>query len=895
MTRLYAALLVVLPRGFRARYGRELIETFELERREPRHRGLSGAARLWVHVVSDLAASAARQHARRLGDVLHRRVAGSPPSLPPANQRTEMDTILQDLRHALRAVRGRPGFTAVAVLSLGLGIGASTLIYGLVDGIVLTPFAFPDPDRLVTIGASFPKLSSDTTYVEALSPAEYADIRQAKAFANVAAFDLGNRNISGGDVPERVFTAFLLDDPFPVLGMPPLLGRGFTREELAPGAAGAVIISHRLWLSRFAADPHILGRVIRISGRARPIVGVMPPGLLLAGTDMWLPWGGDPARVPRNARQFTILARLAPGVTLREANSELALTAARIDQAERARFKEYEGWRLPVTPWAEAMMRDARPAAFVLLGAVAFVLLIACVNLTNLFLARQSTRQRELAVRVALGAGRARIARLLLTESLLVAVAGAALGLLFAYAGLQWAASLVPAQLAQLGVQATFSLRVLACGVGVALAVGLLVGLAPALQASRTDPHESLRAESRVGGGGHRVRRILVVSEVALSVALLLGAGLLLRSFLHLQRVDLGFEPAGVLTMRLTLPGDRYSSGEAITAFFEQLVQRVEAVPGVRAASMASQFPPLGSFSSQIEIEGSADSGTQLPTANTTIVSRRFFETLGIPLRAGQGFGPLREGDAPRVIVNQAFVERFLRGRDPIGARVRPASRDGGAGPWAEVLGVAADTRNTGVAAPTRPEVFIPMEHGRDVWNQLFLLVRADRPGLDLLPAVRQTVASLDPEQPVYAIQTLEEALAVSTFQARAASVLIGIFAAVALVMAAVGVYGVMAYSVSMRRQEIGVRLAIGARRGDVIWMVMRQVLALAAAGLVIGSALVVSAGGLLRNLLHGVSPTDPFTFAAAAALLTAVAALAGWIPARRAGNVDPIEALRYE
>lgn len=909
--RLYRALLVMLPRAFREQYGSDLVSAFADERREPRYAGFRGSVAFWIYALGDLLASAARQRTRQAVHSLRALSGGGTPRLPPYSKRTHMDTLLQDVRYALRNFVRRPGFTAIAVLSLALGIGGNTLIYGLVDGIVLNPFPYPEPDRLVSVGVTFPKVSSDTTYIEALSPAEYADIRGARAFSSIAAFDLGNRNISGGDMPERVFTALLLDDLFPVLGMTPALGRGFTREELQPaasrkgndatvGAANGIpvaIISHRLWQSRFGGDPNILDRAIRIGGGVTSIVGVMPPGLLLVGTDLWVPWGGDPAMVPRNMRQFNVIARLAPGVSRAEADAELGVIAARVDSASRSEFKEYEGWRLTATPWAEALMQDVRPAAFMVLGAVGFVLLIACANLANLFLARSTTRQRELAVRLALGAERWRLARHLLTESLLLALAGAAAGLVLAYFGLRSAGALIPAQLQMMGVQAGLNMRVLLWSLGLAVAAGVLVGILPALQATRTDPHETLKSDGRSGRGraGARLRQVLVVAEIALSVVLLLAAGLLLRSFVNIQRVDPGFDPEGVITMRLTLPQDKYRSGEAITSFFEELTRRVQAVPGVRSAAMASQFPPQGPFSAQIEVEGSPAAGQMLPTANATIASRDLFRTLGIPMQRGRGFtGSERPGTTLQVVVNEAFADRFLKDRDPLAARVRVAGR-GGPAPWAEVIGVAGNARNAGISSPVRPEVFIPMEQGRDAWNQLFLLVRSDTSAASLLPSIRAAVASVDPEQPVYAIQTLEEALASSSFQARASTLLLGIFAGVALVLAAVGIYGVMSYSVTARTQEMGVRLAIGAQRRDVIWLVLGQVLRLSLAGLAIGVGLLLVAGRALAGLLYGVAPSDPLTIVAVTAALGSVSLVAAWVPAWRASRVNPIDALRYE
>ncbi len=438
-----------------------------------------------------------------------------------------MTTLFQDLRFALRQFVRRPGFTAIAVLSLALAIGGNSLIYGMLDGFVFRPFQYPDPDRLVAVGVTFPKLSSETTFVEALSPAEYVDIRSNRSFAHVGSFDLGNRNISGGDVPERVFTALLLDDLFPVLGMTPVLGRGFTREELGPNGPPAAIISHRLWQSRFGGDPGLVNRAIRVNGRATSVVGVMPPGLVLIGTDLWVPWGGDPLQVPRNVRQFNVLARLAPGASLDQANAELDTIARRVEQTEGARFAEYENFRLTAAPLAVALLRDVRPAAFVLLAAVGLVLLIACANLTNLFLARSSTRQRELAVRLALGAARWRLTRLLLTESLLLAIAGGAIGVVIAWAGLQGAEAIIPGQFRSLGLEARINPRVLMWSVALAVASGFLIGLVPALQATHTDPHESLKADTRTGGSraARRLRHALVVGELAAVGAAAPGRG----------------------------------------------------------------------------------------------------------------------------------------------------------------------------------------------------------------------------------------------------------------------------------------------------------------------------------------------------------------------------------
>jgi putative ABC transport system permease protein len=887
--RTYRLLLLLYPRAFRRRYADRMLAAFADERLERRHRGVFGRFRFWAHIARDLLTTAPRLRLRAAMPS-----ARSVPRLPSQEGRSHMDTMLQDVRYALRQFVRRPGVAAVAVLSLAIGIGGNALIYGLVDGYVLRPFPYPDPDRLVGIGVNFPKMSSDITYVEALSPAEYADIRASRTFAQTAAFDLGNRNISGGDVPERVFTALLLDDLFPVIGMRPALGRGFTAAELAPKGPPVAIISHRLWQTRFGGDPMILTRPVRVNGEAVSIVGVMPRGLVLLGADLWVPWGGEPSAVPRNVRLFTILARLAPGATLQQADAELATVARQTEQAAAAAFREYEGWRLTATPWAEALMREVRPAAFLLLGTVAFVLLIACANLANLMLARSTSRRRELAVRLALGAGGGRLVRQLVTESVLVAIAGGAAGLLLAQAGFRAAAGLIPSQLQTMDLQAGVSPRVLLWTFVLSLLAGLVVAVLPAVYATRTDPHDSLKADGRSGGAaaGSRVRSALVVAEIAIAVVLLIGAGLLMRSFAKIHAVDPGFQADGVLTMRLTLPREKYQ-GERVNGFFDRLEERIGAIPGVRSVAAASQFPPMGAFDTQFTLERDAAAGS-VTSAQITVATPRFFQTLGIPLRGGRTFADSDRLDAPRVaVVNQAFADRYLGGGNPVEQRIRIGD-PGRPRPLVTIVGVAADTRNMGRTSPVRPEIYIPVRQ-QTVWNQLFFLVSSDTDSARLLPAVREAVRSIDPEQPIYAVRTLEDVVAESAFQQRAAAVLTSIFGAVALVLAAVGIFGVMSFSVSARTQEMGVRLAIGAQPRDVVWLVLRQVLRLTGVGLAIGVAVLLAAGRMMTGLLFGVAPTDPLTIAAVSLVLAVAALAAAWVPAWRAGKVDPIQALRYE
>jgi putative ABC transport system permease protein len=893
MTRLYRLLVRLYPREFRVRYGDELADVVEQEHRHAPGRS-AASFRVHLFVMRDLLAAAARLRRRQLKGVVIRAFAGGVPRAPDQEKRSAMETAMQDVQYALRQFARRPGFTAVAVLSMALAIGGNTLIFGILDGFVFHPFPYPDPDRLVAVGVTFPKLSSDVTYVEALSPAEYQDIRANRSFSHVAAFDLGNRNIAGGDVPERVFTALLLDDLFPVIGLAPALGRGFTREELRPNGPSVAIISHRLWRTRFGGDPNILARAIRISGQTTTVVGVMPPGLTLIGTDLWLPWGGDPLTVPRNRRQFNVLARLTPGAGLLEANTGLAAIAARTEASERAHFAEYEGWRLTAAPLAAALLQDVRPAAFLVLVAAALVLIIACANLTNLFLARATTRQRELAVRLALGAARWRVARLLVTESLLVAAAGALLGGAIAWVGLRSAEALIPAQMRTLDLQAAMTPRVLWLSLALTVAAGLAVAIAPAVQAARTDPQDSLKSDGRSGAGraGGRVREGLVVLEIALSVLLFLGAGLLIRSFANVQRVDLGFDSRDVLTMRLTLPRDKYP-GEAVNAFFDNLIDRLGELPGVESVSAATQFPPLAPFETQFRPERGAHDSSTLPSALITLATPRHFETLRVPMYAGRSFAPADRLDSPRVaIVNRAFASRFFPGQDPVGQRLAIGSPDRER-PWTAIVGVVADYRNAGATLPVRPEIFLPV-HQQSEWNQLFFLIRAEGAAA-LLPAVRKTVTALDAEQPVYATQTLAEAVADSAFQQRISAVAMGIFAAVALTLAAIGIYGVMSFAVSARTQELGIRMAVGASRQNVIWLVMRQVLGLLVTGTALGLAGLAAVSRTFQGLLVDVAPLDPITIAIVVASLAVIALAAAWSPAARASRVEPMRVLKYE
>jgi putative ABC transport system permease protein len=885
-TRLYRLLLRAYPPWFRERFEDELVSAVLAERGEPRYAGRFGALAFCLRISADLATSAYRVRRRANGGV---RTTSHP-------TRGHMETLGQDLRHAFRQLVRRPGFTAVAVLSLALGIGGNAIIFAFVDGFVLHPFSYPEADRVVTIGSTFPRMSSEERFIEAISVPEFLDVQQARTIESIAAFDLGNRNISGGDRPERVFTALVVTDMFGPFALRPALGRGFRADELAPRGPAVAIISHRLWQSRFGGDRSIVGRSVRVNGAPTTVVGVMPPELLVLGTDLWIPLGADLLSMPRNGRQFTLIGRLAPGATRADADAELATIAAQTAAGHAAEFEEYAGWRLAATPWVEALMRDIRPAMQLLLGAVGLVLLIACANLSNLLLARSTTRQREMAVRLALGSGRAGIARHLLAEVALLAVAGAGVGMLLAQVGLPAVVSLVPAEANALGVSASINGRVLAWAGVFTIGSAALIALLPVYQSTRTGPQDALKTDGRSATAGRPplgLRQALIVSEIALSVVLLVGAGLLVRSFVKLQEVDPGFDTANVLTMRLTLPTEKYR-GASVNEFFQQVIDRLEQTPGVRAASSATQFPPQGVFSTPFRIEGMAAPSDTMPVSLVTAASAKHFDTLGVPLVQGRVFADRDRANAPPVvIVNQAFASRFLPGVTPLGRQVTIGSSDRPSPPM-EIVGVVANTQNRDLRSPPSPELFVPL-HQQTLNNQLFLLVRTDGEAAAMLPAVRSQIASVDPEQPIYAIRTLEDAIAADTFRSRFSMILFGIFAAVALALAAIGIYGVMSYAVSARTQEIAVRLAVGADRRDVMWLVLKHVLRMTAIGVALGVAGVLAAGAAIRRALFEVQPTDPLTIVAVAIVLGSVALVAGWLPAWRASRVNPVSALRYE
>ena len=869
-------------------YGKAMVGDLDEEFHDHalRERTLFGS-RMWyrVQVIKSLGPTLL-QRARRAREDHHTRKTGD----------GTMQAFLHDLRYTLRGVRKSPAFASLVVLTLALGIGANTIIYSVVDGLILNPYPFPDADRLIAVGTEYPRLGTDLTFIEHISPPEYMDVRdQTRALENVVAWGMGNRQVSFGDVSENLFTGFWWGDAFETIHVPAFMGRGMTLEETIRGDRVAVL-SHRIWETRFGADPSMVGSTIIMNGNPYTVVGIMPPRTILYGMDLWIPMGVGPEAIPRERRQWQVMARIRDGFSMEEVNTELEGISRRVEQEYGAEMEEYEGWRMRALTWTEANVRTLRLAAFILMGAVGFVLLLVCSNVASLVLARSAGRRREMAVRAALGAGRGRLVRQLLTESVTLAVLGGALGVGIAYFGTQAVADITSQQPFLAGT-VELSTRVLLFSAIVSVSAGILFGLVPAIQNSGSDIQGTLKTEGAGTTSGVRrlhLQRVFVVVEVALALVLLVGGGLLVNTVINLNSADTGFRPADVVSMRLTLPWEEYD-GPAIGAFFQELEEQIAAIPGVQAVGRGAQFPPISFAWNRVAAEGMEvrDEG-QLPMTMTTLASPGYFSALGIPLERGRGFTDLDVEGSPLVsVINEAAVDLLFRGREPIGSRVRVGA--GEDDPWFEVVGVVGNTINQGIDQPTAPELFA--NHGQvPEWsNQMFLLVRTAVEPLTIIPAVREVVRAMDPDQPIYRVQTVSDVLVQSTAPRRIAAGVLSVFAAFALTLAAVGIFGVVSFAVGERTREIGLRVALGAEGGQVRSLMVRQAMAPVVLGAALGLMGAVALGRVMTGLLFGVSGTDPITLAAVVALFGCVALFASYLPAQRASRLDPVQALRNQ
>ncbi len=807
-----------------------------------------------------------------------------------------MDTLLQDLRYAARTLLRARGFTLAVLLTLALGIGATTAMFGVVHGVLLRPLSFPAPDRLVMVWERNPEGTRDRNSV---SPANVAEWReQSTTFEGLAAFVRFPASLTGQGEPEAVQGQAVTPNFFSLLRVRPALGRAFLSGDENGGDAAAdtptpVILSHELWARRYNADPGIIGRVIMVSDASATVIGVMPPGtdVLDSRPALWIPISIDPETT---GRYLSVVGRLKDGATLEHARAEMGAVARRLSAAKPENNLD---WSVNVVPLHDDTVGEARPALLVLLGAVGLLLLIACANVANLLLARASVRRKELALRVSLGATRGRLVRQMLTEALLLAVAGGALGVLAAVWGTRLLLNALPDGVAiPRTEQVGFSVPVFAFAAGVTLLTGALFGMAPALAAGDGSAHHDLKDASRgatAGPGRGRLRGAIVVSQVALAVVLLAGAGLLGRSFWRLLSVDTGIHAERVLTARVSLPNARYEEPERRVVFNDELFRRVDALPGVSAVGSVGWLPMTGDKSATgFTVAGRpAPEPGKEPGADIRSVGGDYFRVLGVPLVRGRLFTGADGVAAPRVfVVNQAFVREHFPGEDPLGRRVAVQWDED---PVGEIVGVVGDERESGPASKAAPAIYF--WHAQDPWSSFSLLVRTSGEPGALSAAVAREVQAVDPLLPVDAVRPMTSVVSDVVARPRLNAVLLGAFAAAALLLAALGIYGVIAYGVSQRTREIGVRVALGATPREVLRMVVGQGVRMAAVGLGVGLLVALAATRLMRGMLFGVEPGDPLTLAAVLAGLGAVALLASSLPARRAARVDPLQALRAE
>ena len=806
-----------------------------------------------------------------------------------------MNTLIQDLRYALRMLAKSPAFTFIVVLTLGLAIGTNSAIFSVVNAVLLRPLTYPKSEQLVRVCGTQPQLATAPS-----SPANFLEWKaENQVFERIATYVGQGFNLTGTDKPERVIGARVSGDLFQLLGVQPALGRTFTVDEDRDGAERVVILSHQFWQNRFAGAASAIGQTITLNEQRYTIVGVMPAGLAFPSTrtQIWTPIAFNPAeQAMRDTNFIDVIARLKPGVSIDQARANMnAIAQSQADRYPQTNF----GVGVKVVSLQEDMVGDVRPMLIVLLVAVAFVLLIACANVANLLLARAAARQREMAIRGALGASRSRVVRLLLTESVLLAVVGGAVGLLLAFWSLDVLVSLKPAnlpRLAEIGINRTVFLFTFA----VSVLTGLLFGVAPAWQVSKSDLNEGLKESGGRGGTDsprrQRVRALLVISEVALSLVLLIGAGLMIRSFSRLLAVDPGFKADHVLTAFVSLPPSKYPKREEQNAFFDRLLERLRNVPGITAAGVITDLPLYGGSSTGFDIDGRPEPlPGQRSMTDYRITTPDYFAAMGMKLLQGRAFSRFDTDGAPGVvIINETLAKSYFAGEDPIGKRLGLSTPKD----WREIVGVVADVRNYGVDADVKPEVYVPLlqtapDYLSGVASALTVVLRSTMDPAALTTVLSEQVQALDKDQPVSAIRTMEWYLADSMAQRRFNMLLLGAFAGLALVLAAVGIYGVIAYTVAQRTHEMGIRIALGARGADILRLVFAHAMATTITGIVIGLVAAFALTRLLQSLLYQVTATDPFVFAAISILLLTVAAIATYLPARRAVKVNPITALR--
>ncbi|MBA3560319.1 MAG: ABC transporter permease [Gemmatimonadaceae bacterium] len=801
-----------------------------------------------------------------------------------------MDTLRQDLRYAIRTLSRNSGFTAVAVVCLALGIGVNTTMFSVVNALMLRPLPYREPAQLVALYETNPK---DGQFDNNWSFPDFFDMReQSSAFEGAAAHYSRFFTVTGGTEAEGVEGEVVTPTIFRILGIRPVLGRDFAAEEEQAGKEHVVLLGHGFWERRFAGDKAVVGKTLLLNGEAYTVIGVMPPRFSIDLEQIWVPMALNPGVEHRGSHYMDVIARLKPGTTIDQASKDVNAIAVGLQGLYP---RTNTGTGATARSLREEMLPgEVRLVVWVMFGAVCFVLLIACANVANLLLARASSREREMAVRTALGARRFRIVRQLLTESVLIGLMGGVLGVGVAYAGLKAMIANIPLAL-PFWMVFDIDLKVLLFTLAVGLLTGVIFGLAPALQASRANLQASLKEGGRGSGSSahrSRLRSGLVVAEVALSLVLLIGASLMVKSFLHMRSANTGFDSSNALTTRVYLGGDKYEAFSTRVSIFEQILERVRTVPGVTNVAAVSNIPLSGSTNnSSFQVEGQPVVLGEVPAASQRAVTATYFETMRIPL-TGRSFTDREMRDStPVIIVNKTLAARYWPGQEAIGKRLRMSTDS--TRPWLTVVGIAPDIRMREITSGPESQVYLPYALVPN--RTMAFIVRTNGDPTNLIGAVRAEVRAVDPTLPLIEVQTLERLVALSFWENELYGKMFGTFGIVALLLAAVGVYGVMAYAVAQRTHEIGVRMALGAQAGDVFRMVVGRGLALAAAGLAIGLVGAFAITRLLTGVLYNVEATDPVVFISIALLLAAVAAVASWAPARRATRVDPLVALRYD
>jgi putative ABC transport system permease protein len=813
-----------------------------------------------------------------------------------------METLRQDMRYGLRMLMSKPGFTIVAALTLALGIGANTTIFSMVNAVLLRPLPYQSPDRLVLVQEDLPKLGWSQL---SASPAEFLDYKEGnQVFSEIAAFKDLSLNLTGQGVEaQRVQVARVSANLFPLLGIEPLGGRGFSPEEDQVGSSNVAILSYKLWKARFGGDLASIGQVVRLDDQPYTVVGVMPPQFQFPYTwtsfadaaELWIPLALTEQEKNNRAASFDygVIGRLKPGVTLPQAQANIEAVATMMQRQHPDVYSGDVQVRASVVSLEQEVVKRVKPLLLILLGAVGMVLLIACANVADLLLARAATRQKEMAIRSAMGAGTLRLMRQLLTESILLSLLGGGAGLLLA----TWAMNLIvkfgPENVPRLQ-EATLDPLVLVFTLSVSLLTGILFGLAPALQNLRLNLNEVLKesgGRASTGRRGKHLRSLLVIFEIASALVLLAGAGLLGNSFVRLLREPTGFDPEGVVIARTALSSSRYPKTDQSKAVQKQVLERLAALPEVQAVAETTNLPLIGDRTIGYVIEGQAEDAVN--TAYNAWVSDGYFRAMGIRLLKGRPFNDEDRADTPPVIiVNETMASRFWPAGDALGKRIKWG---GWADSWLTIVGIVADVKVSSLEAETRPAVYMPIFQIPRARSNVIYVVRTTGDAATLTSAVRREIRAVDEELPVYDLRTMNQVIAASVSQRRFSMSLLAVFAAAALLLAAIGLYGVMSYTVTQRTQEIGIRMALGAQANDVLRLIVGQGMTLACIGVAVGLAVGLAISRLISSLLYGVSATDAATFVVISLILTGVALIACFIPARRATKVDPIVALRYE